>query len=171
MTLCFALFVYLWEFLNYMYQFRFSLEKSIFSLIFCPAHSFLYYEIIILLKAHFIYFQHAPMKCLTDVMQYFVSTSGGHTTPLKVNDLKLLGQDTPGYASQISMCPNHFVVRNMLFDQIRLSNNKFCSRLWVTSRDRKSTQNEAIRKSLTIGLWLYHITNKWIHLTAVYLLK
>lgn len=44
---------------------------------------------------------HAPMKCLYDVMQYFVSTSGGHTTPLKVNDLKLLGQDTPGYASQI----------------------------------------------------------------------
>lgn len=42
------------------------------------------------------------MKCLSDVMDYFMRTSGGSTHPLIVNDMKVLGQDTPGYATQIT---------------------------------------------------------------------
>ncbi|XP_053405738.1 uncharacterized protein LOC123566534 isoform X4 [Mercenaria mercenaria] len=45
--------------------------------------------------------RHLPMKCLKDVMDYFVGTSGGSTRPLQVNDPKVLGQDTPGYSTQI----------------------------------------------------------------------
>ncbi|XP_060563502.1 uncharacterized protein LOC132722900 isoform X25 [Ruditapes philippinarum] len=44
---------------------------------------------------------HQPMKCLQDVMDYFVGTSGGSTRPLEVNDPTFLAQDTPGYSTQI----------------------------------------------------------------------
>ena len=47
--------------------------------------------------------QHEAMRSLSEVMEYFIQTSGGreHTRPMETNDLTLLGLRNPDYDTHI----------------------------------------------------------------------
>ncbi|KAL4228012.1 Src y 2 domains-containing protein [Mactra antiquata] len=65
--------------------------------------SYDHYEVIRTVEGYKVNVQnpHSPMKCLHDVLDYYINTSESGSKPIITNDLATLELDTPGYATEI----------------------------------------------------------------------
>ena len=66
---------------------------------------------------NYLFEQHDAMRSLSQVIDYFIRTSGGreHTRPLETNDLSLLGLHNPDYDRTIKLGKYpHFIVYNSI---------------------------------------------------------